>query len=123
MSGFGTNLQTSQKREPSQAPFNVNDANDGASVDPVTRKIIWGNAVGAAGNPAKLLQNHEIMLQTFLFFFNNGQLALNLNFNNQAFFVQGSWITGRAWVTDQSDFNLDAFGDSNGVIVGFRPPR
>jgi hypothetical protein len=124
MSRDSPSLQTTQKREPQNGPpFNPNAANDGASVDPGTGKIIWGNAVGAAGNPAKLLQNHEIMLQAFLFFFNNGQLAPNLNFNNLAFYVQGSWITGRAVLTDQSDLVLDAFGDSNGVLVGFRPSR
>lgn len=116
-------LQTNDKLDPSGAPFAAGAANDGDSVDPVSKKIIWGNAVGAAGDPAKLLQDHEIMLQAFRFFFNNGQLAPNLNFNNLAFFVQGSWITGRAVITDQSDFVLDSFGDSNGVIVGFRPPR
>lgn len=116
-------LQTSHHKEPSGAPFAAGSADDGCSVDPGTGKIIWGNAVGAVGNPAKLLQNHEIMLQAFLFFFNNGQLgAQDLPFQNPAFYLQGSWITGRAVFTDNSGSALDSFADSNGILVSFIPP-
>lgn len=43
----------------------VGAANNGTSIDPVTNKIVLGNAVGAAGEPAQLLSSRDILLNAF----------------------------------------------------------
>ncbi len=55
--GLGTN----QKKEPiAGPPFVAAAANNGLSIDTVSGKIVLGNNVGQAGNPAILLNNREI---------------------------------------------------------------
>lgn len=64
--GIGViSLVTSQKREQSGPPFALTSANNGASVDPVSGKIVLGNDVGQAGNPAALLSDREIITNAF----------------------------------------------------------
>lgn len=53
-------LGTSQKKEPSGAPFTTGSANNGLSVDTTTGKIVLGNDVGDAAKPAQLLSFREI---------------------------------------------------------------
>jgi hypothetical protein len=58
---------TTQQRRDAPAnpgpPFNINSANNGLSVDPVTFRIVLGNDVG--GNTATLLNNREIPCDNF----------------------------------------------------------
>jgi hypothetical protein len=46
-------------------PFPLNSADNGCSVDTVSRRIVLGQRVGQAGNPAQLLNNREIPLMGF----------------------------------------------------------
>lgn len=46
-------------------PFPLNAAENGLSVDPITKKIVLGNSVGAVGDPAQLLSNRETKLKGF----------------------------------------------------------
>jgi len=48
-------------------PFPLNAADNGLSVDPVTLEIVLGQSVGAAGDPARLLNNREIPMNGFEF--------------------------------------------------------
>lgn len=81
MSGGTGTLQTFNKREQAGPPFVAGSANNGLSVDPVTGKIVLGNDVGAAGDPAQLLSDRQIALVNFfLEFLNNtgtDHLAIN----------------------------------------------
>lgn len=52
-------IQTSQKKEPSGAPFSASSAHEGTSID-TAGKVILGQAVGAVGDPALLDRNAEI---------------------------------------------------------------
>lgn len=46
-------------------PFPLNAAENGLSVDPITKRIVLGNDPGAVGDPAQLLSNREMKLQGF----------------------------------------------------------
>lgn len=50
-------------------PFASNSAVNGLSVDPVTGAIVFGQDVGAVGDPAQLLSDREIPLNGFGFTF------------------------------------------------------
>lgn len=54
-------LSTSQKREQAGPPFASGSADNGLSVDNVTGRIVLGNDVGSATDPARLLSNREIL--------------------------------------------------------------
>jgi hypothetical protein len=59
--GIGViSLSTSQKREPNGAPFTDGSADNGLSVDPITKKIVLGNDLGDPLAPAMLLSDREI---------------------------------------------------------------
>lgn len=65
--GIGViSLVTSQKREQSGPPFAAGSAHNGTSVD-TAGKIVLGNDVGAAGSPAQLLNDREIITEDALF--------------------------------------------------------
>ena len=61
MSLGAPSLQTNQKRE-SSAPFVATSAFNGLSVDPVSGKIVFGNDVAQAGDPAQLISSREILV-------------------------------------------------------------
>lgn len=63
----GGNLQTLSASIPGSSgpPFPLNSAENGLSVDPITKRIVLGNDVGAVGDPAQLLSNREMKLQGF----------------------------------------------------------
>jgi len=63
----GGNLQTLSASIPGSSgpPFPLNSAENGLSVDPITKRIVLGNDVGAVGDPAQLLSNREIKLKSF----------------------------------------------------------
>jgi hypothetical protein len=60
--GIGT-LNTNHKQEPVPnpgPPFELDSAQNGLSVDPITRRIVLGNDLGAPGDPAQLFTDREI---------------------------------------------------------------
>lgn len=61
------NISVNQKASSggSVPPFPLNSADNGLSVDPVSKKIVLGQSIGAAGNPAQLLSTREIPLNGF----------------------------------------------------------
>lgn len=75
--GYGAgNLQTLSRNDPTVIPppgppFLLTSADNGLSVDPVTKKIVLGQSIGAIGNPAQLLDNREIPFNGFDFIFGN----------------------------------------------------
>lgn len=85
-----------QNKNASGAPFAAGSAANGLSVDTVTGKIVLGQSVGEAGNPAILLGNREIPLGTFDF-------AIGI-------------ATNRRLLIDQvGAYGLDWFGDVDGA--------
>lgn len=52
---------------PPGPPFVATSADNGLSVDPVSGRIVLGQAIGEAGDPAQLLSNREIPLKGFSF--------------------------------------------------------
>lgn len=73
--GIGViSLVTSQKREPSGAPFTAGSAHNGTSID-TAGKVVLGNDVGDAAAPAALLNDREILMDDALF--NQFQIILN----------------------------------------------
>jgi hypothetical protein len=66
------NIIAQQKKELTPGPpFALTAANNGLSVDPVSFRIVLGQAFGAVGNPAILLSNREIPMGGFAFQFHN----------------------------------------------------
>lgn len=65
------NISINQKKEPAPGPpgppFLLTSADNGLSVDPVTGRIVLGQAVGAVGNPAQFLSSREIPMAGFDF--------------------------------------------------------
>jgi|SRR5688572_7368912 len=87
MSGQST-LQTYQRREPAGAPappFALNSAYNGLSVDTVTGQIVFGQDIGAVGNPAAFISNRELPMSFFdlTLYLNDSTDAIpSLHFNN-----------------------------------------
>jgi hypothetical protein len=52
---------------PPGPPFTLTSANNGTSVDPVTGRIVLGQAFGAVGNPAIFLSDRQIPMALFSF--------------------------------------------------------
>jgi len=52
---------------PPGPPFVATSADNGLSIDPVSGRIVIGQAVGAVGDPGQLLSNREIPLKGFTF--------------------------------------------------------
>jgi hypothetical protein len=52
-------------------PFVIGSANNGLSIDPITGRIVLGQAIGTAGNPARFLSNREIPMNGFSFLMQN----------------------------------------------------
>src|ERR1700693_1537927 len=64
------NVQQKQKPFPPPGPpFVITSANNGLSVDPVSGKIVLGQDIGQAGDPAQLLNAREIPMKGFPFSF------------------------------------------------------
>ena len=72
---FGSRFTPVSFFTPAVPPFPAGAANNGLSVDPVTGLIVLGNDVGDATEPARLLNNREIITDDALGNF----YALNLN--------------------------------------------
>ena len=110
--GIGViSLQTSQKREQSGPPFVSGSADNGASVDPVTGRIVLGNNVGAAGSPAQLLSNREIitedaLLNLFAVILNSIQTGITTSLDGQTIQMLGS-----AGTSPRIDLTTSANGD------------
>lgn len=68
----GPALQTNQKREAGAAPFLPGTANNGLSVDPVNGTIVLGQDPGAVGDPAQLLNDRVIPMNSFGINFQQG---------------------------------------------------
>lgn len=107
MSGRGVAaLQTGHKVEPSGAPFVAGSARNGLSVD-ATGKIVLGQLLGEAGNPAILLQEREIPMAGFdLSLTGAGQLNLNAsgaaNTLNSFLYINKAGVTAPALQIAQS---------------------
>jgi hypothetical protein len=67
MFGFGT-IHTTVNQSASVPPFPLDAADNGLSVDPTSRKIVLGNDVGDASEPAQLLSNRLIQMMGFSLF-------------------------------------------------------
>lgn len=110
--GIGViSLQTSQKREQSGPPFASGSADNGLSVDTVTGRIVLGNNVGAAGNPAQLISNREIVtenaaLTLFALILNSIQTGITTNLDGQK--IQ---LLGNAGTSPRIDLTTSANGD------------
>jgi hypothetical protein len=98
MAGQST-LQTYQRREPAGAPappFALNSAFNGLSVDTVTGQIVLGQDIGAVGDPAILVSDREIPMDTFSFFMNDalGNAIFGLDQLTPQYFLGDFALTG-----------------------------
>jgi len=99
---------------PPGPPFLPTSANNGVSVDPVSGKIVFGQAPGEAGNPGAVISNREMVLNpnTTVFWidtlgeifgildFTNGTVGwgVNLGSTQDATFVANK-LSGQARIT------------------------
>jgi hypothetical protein len=83
---------------PSGPPFALNSADNGLSVDPISRHVVLGQSVGAVGNPAVLLNSREVPMNFFDFAF-------------------GDLVNGRYMFLDLANF-VYTFGDVDDLISG-----
>lgn len=90
MSLGNANLQTSQRvvpQAPPGPPFDLDSAENGLSVDPVDFRIVLGQRFGEPGDPAVLLHDTEIPMNT-------RRLRFFDNFFGSAFEIFGNFISG-----------------------------
>lgn len=64
---FKPHRRASGSPGPPAPPFDPTSAVNGLSVDPVSGAIVWGQDIGAPGDPAQLLSNREIPMSGFSF--------------------------------------------------------
>src|SRR5574341_2397048 len=92
---------------PGGPPFMATAAENGLSVDPVSGKIVLGNAIGEPGDPAKLLSNRDILLNGFEFRM-TGALGIQL-------LVDGTGAFGNSQLAcDDLTANVILFNAGNG---------
>jgi hypothetical protein len=81
-------ITSNKKQDPTGAPsppFALNSAFNGLSVDTVTGQIVFGQDVGAVGDPAAFVSDREIPMSFFdltLFLNNSADAFAALRFNN-----------------------------------------
>lgn len=97
-------------------PFPLNSADNGLSVDTVSRRIVLGQRVGQVGDPAKLLNDREIPLNGKIITFKGNNIQL------QAEDVGGSVLIRTAptnyFFNCSPPGNLYQFGDMFGLSNG-----
>lgn len=105
-------LAVFQKKEQSGAPFGAGSANNGASVDAVTGKIVLGNDVG--GTLAQLLSNREIPQRGFSLLLSQlvTGAASTIGFNIQSVYN----TTGNPTAFGITVDNTLAFGPTSKII-------
>jgi len=91
-------ISTSAKKEPSGAPFTSGAADNGLSVDAVTKKIVLGNDVGDVTAPARLLSDREIITTDAV------GTILNIILNSIQFRGVRSLLTGDSITVETQDF-------------------
>lgn len=116
MSGRGVAaISTNQKVDPvvippPGPPFDLDSAENGLSVDTVTRRIILGQPFGAAGNPAALIMDTEVPLAgRRLNFFDT---AAGSAFEFFGSFLSGTFNGGGGYSA------VDAGGENIGIATG-----
>jgi len=99
-------ISTNAKKEipvppaPPGPPFELDSANNGLSVDPVSEKIVLGNTVGDITAPARLLDNREIFcqpdvgIQNFGVILNNNRTLVTMLLRGDRLVITGSGTTG-----------------------------
>lgn len=83
-------LQTSQKKELAGPPFVSGSAENGLSVDAVSKKIVLGNNVGDPAHPGALISNREILTEDSIG--NLFGLTLRAVLNNVSTLINGTRI-------------------------------
>lgn len=100
-------------------PFPVNSANNGLSIDPITGKIVFGQSVGAVGDPAQLLNSREIEQNFFNIEFKNtgNQKFIDLSPGNISMFDltgTGNGSIGINAGSDHADIGMTGFSVTPG---------
>lgn len=110
--GIGViSLTTSQKKEQSGPPFIDGSANNGLSVDPITKKIVLGNDDNDPLSPARLLSNRAIEMDAVGAF----RIALNA-----VVAAVKTFLTGDTVEISGGDFTLPALrviGSTGAIVV------
>lgn len=116
---FGSHFTPVSFFTPAMPPFPANAADNGLSVDPVTGRIVLGNDVGDITEPARLLNNREIVTDDpignfFALNFNSVNYGINTALNGQDITITGADNTA-PFITTQAGDNALVL---NNIISG-----
>lgn len=125
---FGSHFTPVSFFTPAVPPFPANAADNGLSVDPVTGRIVLGNDVGDATEPARLLNNREIVTDDIIgnfyaLIFNSINYGINTALNGQDITITGTNATFPFMLIQAGDNSLVTdtalsgdFGQSQSII-------
>lgn len=111
-------LQTTQKKEPTPQPgppFTSDSAENGLSVDGVTGRIVLGNDVGAAGSPAILLSDREIVTEDALF--NQFAVLFNAIITGITTLINGALIQMQGAANTSPSIILNTSGNAGNPLI------